>query len=99
MKHSDHDWPKRPETRQSWGRWRLGFGMALFLLSFQLYGISLGQSITLRVENESLIEVMKQIQKQTGHSYFFNGKELAQLEVSATIRSADLETTMEELLA
>lgn len=99
MKHTDHDWPKQFNKRHRWGRFRLGLGLALLLLSLQLYGVSFGQTITLRVENEALIEVMKTIQQQTGHSYFFNGKELAQLEVSATIRSADLKTTMQELLA
>ncbi|HIY75550.1 MAG TPA: TonB-dependent receptor [Candidatus Sphingobacterium stercorigallinarum] len=41
---------------------------------------------------------MKSIQEQTGHPYFFSGRELAELSVSASLRGADLHTTMESLL-
>ena len=71
---------------------------AMVLFSMQLFAITYGQVVTLHVKQKTLIEVMKSIQSQTGHTYFLNGKDLANIKVTAEISQADLATTMETIL-
>ena len=94
-----HFYRSKPSAQRRHTRhWRTALFRVVFLLTFPLYGFSVAQTITLQVKNKSLADVMKSIQEQTGHPYFFSGRELAELSVSASLRRADLHTTMESLL-
>lgn len=94
-----HFYRSKPSAQRRHTRhWRTVLFRVVFLLTFPLYGFSVAQTITLQVKNKSLADVMKSIQEQTGHPYFFSGRELAELSVSASLRGADLHTTMESLL-
>lgn len=94
-----HFYRSKPSAQRRHTRhWRTALFRVVFLLTFPLYGFSVAQTITLQVKNKSLADVMKSIQEQTGHPYFFSGRELAELSVSASLRGADLHTTMESLL-
>lgn len=77
-------------------RWLATVIMVLF--SMQLFALTYAQTISLHVKENTLIEVMKTIQSQTGHTYFLNGKDLADVTVTAEINGADLATTMATIL-
>src|SRR5699024_348918 len=75
--------------------------LIIFLVSFNINmdsDDSFAQTITLQVKNSSLVEAMRSIQKQSGHSYFLNGKELANIRVNADIEDLDLSEAMSVLL-
>lgn len=57
------------------------------------------QKVTLRKENTTLREVMKEIQKQQGYSFFFRGDRIAKTRISVDVRQADLSQTMEHILS
>jgi len=59
----------------------------------------MGQQITLKAKNISLVEAMKSIKKQSGYSYFLNGKDLANIKVSAFIEGQNLTAALNILLA
>src|SRR5690606_36913084 len=77
-------------------RWLATVIMVLF--SIQLFALTYAQTISLHVKEKTLIEVMKSIQRQTGHTYFLNGKDLADVTVTAEINQADLTATMATIL-
>ena len=61
-------------------RWLLIMKLTVFitLLSvFQVVAGSVAQTITLKAKNIPLAQVMRGIQKQSGHPFFLNGKDLA----------------------
>lgn len=70
----------------------------MFMFTIRLFATTYGQSISIHVSDVPLVEAMKTIQTQTGHSYFLNGKDLANLKVSAALNNADISTTMKTLL-
>ncbi len=89
----------KPYKKMRWIKKRSWLIVCIMLVfSLRLFASSYGQSISIHVKEVPLIEVMKTIQNQTGHSYFLNGKDLANLKVSAALNNADLKTTMGALL-
>src|SRR3546814_6537899 len=75
--------------------------LAVFLtLVFSVCAFANGkaQRITLDVENTTLREVMKEIQKQQGYSFFFRGERIADTRVTANVKRALLSETMESVL-
>lgn len=55
--------------------------IALLCITFvQLSAESTGQTITLRAENASLDDILKEIQKQSGYSFFYSQEDLKHLE-------------------
>ncbi|WP_222852090.1 SusC/RagA family TonB-linked outer membrane protein [Olivibacter sp. SDN3] len=76
--------------------------LAIFLslvLSFHAFAEINAQKITLNVKNRSLREVMREIQKQQGYSFFFRGESIASIRVSASLKQAELNEAMNLLLA
>lgn len=65
---------------------------------FQLAEGSFAQTITLDANNMSLVQVMRSVQKQSGYPFFLNGKDLANIEINASIRSLRVDEAMNELL-
>lgn len=93
----------KPEDRSgsSINRLFLIMKLIIFLVSINItmvMGDSLAQTITLKVKNSSLVEAMRSIQKQSGHSYFLKGKELANIRVNADIKDLELSEAMSLLL-
>ncbi|VTP99868.1 TonB-dependent receptor plug domain-containing protein [Sphingobacterium daejeonense] len=89
----------KPYRKTKWIKKRSLFVIAIMLVfSFRLFATTFGQTISIHVKDVPLIDVMRTIQNQTGHSYFLNGRELANLKVSAALNNADLKTTMSSLL-
>src|SRR5690606_36064613 len=60
--------------------------------------VGFAQTVTLRAENISLVQAMKSIQQQSGHAFFLNGKDLANIKVNVQIDNMSLEKAMDELL-
>jgi TonB-dependent starch-binding outer membrane protein SusC len=82
-------------------RWLLIMKLTVFitLLSvFQVVAGSVAQTITLKAKNIPLAQVMRGIQKQSGHPFFLNGKDLADKKVEADFKNAPLEEAMSALL-
>ncbi len=76
--------------------------LAIFLAVacvFQVIAEGKAQKITLSVKEETLREVMKEIQRQQGYLFFFRGDHIASKRVSATIDRADLPDAMDLILA
>lgn len=67
---------------------------------FSMYAFAEGkaQKVTLSANNMILRDVMKEIQKQQGYSFFFRGKQIAITRVTANVKQADLATAMNEVL-
>ncbi len=63
-----------------------------------LFADSFAQTITLRAKNISLVQAMRDIQKQSGHAFFLNGKELAQVKVNVDIQNLSLNQAIDKLL-
>ncbi|MFC6103555.1 TonB-dependent receptor [Olivibacter domesticus] len=59
---------------------------------------SFAQTITLKAKNIPLAQVMRGIQKQSGHPFFLNGKDLADKKVEADFKNAPLDEAMTVLL-
>lgn len=75
--------------------------MTIFLtLAFSMCVFAEGkaQNVTLHVEDMTLRNVMKEIQKQQGYSFFFRGDRIAQTRITAEVKQADLSKTMEHIL-
>ncbi len=60
---------------------------------------TLGQTITLKAKNITLTEAMRNVKKQTGYTFFINGKDLADTKVFADIQRRPLDEAMQLLLA
>src|SRR5699024_12707003 len=93
----------KPEDRSgsSINRLFLIMKLIIFLVSINItmvMGDSVAQTITLKVKNSSLVEAMDSKQKQSGHSYFLKGKELANIRVNAGIKDVELSEAMSLLL-
>src|SRR5699024_10302986 len=93
----------KPEDRSGSSINRLLLIMKLIALLVSLnitmvMGDGLAQTITLQVKDISLVEAMRSIQKQSGHSYFLKGKELANIRVNADIKDLELSEAMSLLL-
>lgn len=58
---------------------------------------SMAQTITLRVKNQPLTQVMEEIKKQSGYHFFLKGEQLARIKVNTTIRDAGLAEAMDAL--
>jgi len=73
----------------------------LLTFAFSVYAFADGkaQKITLHAENTTLREVMKEIQKQQGYSFFFRGDRIASTRVNAEVKQADLAQAMERILS
>lgn len=67
-------------------------------LTFQSFASIKAQKITLAAKNTSLSQVMKEIQKQQGISFFFRGKEIASTKVTVNIYQEELATAMDKIL-
>src|SRR5690606_1413104 len=75
--------------------------LAIFLsvmLSFHAFAESKAQKISLQARNTTLSEVMREIQKQQGYSFFFRGDDLAATRINAVITDADLAEAMAKIL-
>lgn len=57
------------------------------------------QKITLSAQNATLQEVMYNVQRQQGYSFFFLGNEIAKTRVSVKVRQAELADAMAAILA
>lgn len=66
---------------------------------FQAYSGSMAQKITLHVKNATLQEVMKEIQKQHGSSFFFQNEHIATIRIDADVRAEELAPAMEKILS
>src|SRR5699024_3032621 len=93
----------KPEDRSGSSINRLLLIMKLIALLVSLnitmvMGDGLAQTITLQVKDISLVEAVRSIQKQSGHSYFLKGKELANIRVNADIKDLELSEAMSLLL-
>src|SRR5690606_2083618 len=76
--------------------------LAIFLslvLSFHAFAESKAQKISLRAHNTKLGEVMRQIQKQQGYSFFFRGDDIAAVRINTVVTNADLPQAMSRILA
>ncbi len=65
---------------------------------FQASAEGFSQTITLQSENITLVKAMQSIQQQSGHSFFLNGKDLANIKLKVQINNLSLENAMDELL-
>src|SRR5690625_6073636 len=82
----------KPEDRSGSSINRLLLIMKLIALLVSInitmvMGDGLAQTITLQVKDISLVEAMRSIQKQSGHSYFLKGKELRSEEHTSELQS------------
>lgn len=76
--------------------------LAIFLsvmLSFHAFAESKAQKISLQAHNTTLSEVMREIQKQQGYSFFFRGDDIAAVQINAVVTNADLPQAMKQILA
>jgi len=64
----------------------------------QVVARGFSQTITLKAKQKTLAEVMRVIQKQSGHPFFLNGKELADKRIEADLRQVPLDEAMAVLL-
>ncbi|MGV3509006.1 MAG: TonB-dependent receptor [Sphingobacteriaceae bacterium] len=64
----------------------------------QVSAVGFSQTITLQSENITLIQAMQSIKQQSGHSFFLNGKDLANIKLKVRISNMSLENAMNELL-
>jgi outer membrane receptor protein involved in Fe transport len=77
----------------------LHFAMILFLLTVWTT-VSAQQIKSLRVQNASLEECLKQIEKQTGYGYLFKDENIKSIKgISYTAENEDLVTILKSLLA
>lgn len=65
---------------------------------FQAIAEGKAQKITLNVQNTTLREVMKEIQKQQGYLFFFRGDQIATRRISAEISQVDLPDALDRIL-
>src|SRR5690606_12574860 len=82
-------------------RWLLIMKLTVFitLLSvMQVVASGFAQTITLKAKNIPLSHVMRVIQKQSGHPFFLNGKDLAEKKVEADFKNVPLNKAMADLL-
>lgn len=63
-----------------------------------VFADGVAQNITLKARNISLVQAMKSIQKQSGYSFFLNGKQLANIKVDVDIQSLPYNKAMNEIL-
>ncbi|MEH6304695.1 SusC/RagA family TonB-linked outer membrane protein [Olivibacter sp. CPCC 100613] len=70
----------------------------ILLTIMQVSGASFAQTITLKAKNTSLAEVMRRIQRQSGHSFFLKGKDLADKKVMVDFKNLPLEEAMTTML-
>lgn len=67
----------------------------LILLSvFKLAASGFAQPISLKTVNTPLVEIMQAVQKQSGMPYLLNGRDIAQLKLSADIKQQPLESAL-----
>src|SRR5690606_26062854 len=79
----------------------LNMKLAVFITLVTVFQAAAGgfaQTITLKAKNMSLVEVMRSVQKQSGHPFFLTGKDLANLKVNVSIQNLSLDEAMDELL-
>lgn len=57
------------------------------------------QNVTLKARNIPLVQAMRSIQKQSGHAFFLNGRDLANIRVNAVIENKTVVSAMNQLLA
>jgi len=69
------------------------------VFSFNTFAEVSAQHITLKAENITLGNVMKEIQAQQGYSFFFRGQDIANTRVRVNVRNANLTETMAAVLA
>lgn len=62
-------------------------------------GDGFAQNVTLKARNIPLVQAMRSIQKQSGHAFFLNGRDLANIRVNALIENKPVANAMNELLA
>jgi|GEM_PF-2230 len=82
-------------------RFLLIMKLAIFLIfAFSICAFAEGkaQQVTLNAENATLRNVMKEIQKQQGYSFFFLGEKIATTRITAEVKQADLAHAMEHIL-
>src|SRR5690606_9904691 len=60
---------------------------------------SRAQKISLRAHNTTLNEVMREIQKQQGYSFFFRGEDIAAVRINTVVTNADLSQAMAQILS
>jgi len=69
-----------------------------FAMLFQAIASSHAQKLTLSVQRATLEEVMTEIQRQQGYSFFFLGKDIASTPVSVELKQASLKDAMLAIL-
>ena len=75
--------------------------LVVFLMTLNLsfvMGGGFAQNITLKASKMSLVDVMKSIKKQSGYSYFLNGKGLANVMLDVDINNQPIKSTLDKLL-
>lgn len=75
------------------------FGKTTFLLLFLVLPIlASGQDVTLKRQNVSLFSVLKEIEQQTGYSFFSNRTEIDVVKVTIDIQALPLERALKAIL-
>src|SRR5690606_37278611 len=75
--------------------------LAIFLtVAFTLQAVaeSKAQKITLSVQNTTLRDVMKEIQKQQGYSFLFRGERIAGTRIDVQVTQVDFADAMQAIL-
>ncbi len=71
--------------------------VSIFQISAETY---LQQKVTLNVENATMLDVIRELRKQTGYKFFFNHNELKKIkDVSAKFKNADIKDVLNAVLA
>src|SRR5690606_2883718 len=68
------------------------------LCTFQAIAETKAQKITLNLQNTTLRDVMKEIQKQQGYLFFFRGDQIATKRISVDLNQVDLADAMDRIL-
>src|SRR5690606_19243469 len=69
-----------------------------FAMLFQAIASSHAQKLTISVQRATLEEVMTEIQRQEGYSFFFLGKDIASTPISVELKQASLKDAMLAIL-
>ncbi|GAA4439827.1 TonB-dependent receptor [Ravibacter arvi] len=89
-------------SRKSWKKliMRLKYvSFLIFITCLHVYASGNAQRITLSIRNSSMLEVMRQIEKQTGYTFWMQA-DLAhdQAKVNMRVKNGELTTVLEQLL-
>src|SRR5690606_1464654 len=65
----------------------------------QLSASVFGQRITLEEQNATLMQVLKKIERQSGYTFFYNKKEVADLgPISISVKNESIDQTLDKIL-